>query len=503
MKNKFGSLGFGAGLLAVSSILSRILGLLRDMTIAYIFGTGEREGLYALDAYFAAFRIPDLIYTFLVAGAMSAAFVPIYTQLRKGSQKKASIFGSQAIHLMLILLLIVCGLMWVFAPLFIPLLTPGFTEGMQEKTVFLSRIMLLSPLFLGLSSVLQGIENSHKSFWGIAIAPLVYNLSLILGAYFFGVNYGVIALSWSVVIGAFLHFLVQLPGVLITPFNYEWNWKLKNQAVKDFIRLTMPRMFGIAFTQMNVLLDTLLASLLSFGSLSIYNYSLNLQSLAHVVVSVSVSVAVFASLSEFDDLQDFKSSLKRAFHTILFWVIPSIFGLFLLRNEVIEILLVRGAFDKDAGAKTAFMLGVFVWAAFGQSMLPLFARAFYALKDTKTPVFIAFFASLLQIILSLLFVLIFKWPVWSLALSAIFGTLLNAILLIFTISRRIKESVYFFFDKNLFWIFLHAFFMSILVLMLKKFNYSNPILELTLIIPLAGVLDLYLHKLTGSKPAAL
>jgi len=504
MKNRFKSLSFGAVLLAGAALLSKILGVIRDMVIAYVFGAGESEGLYALDSYFAAFRIPDLIYTFLVAGAMSAAFVPIYTQLKKKSQKGASEFASKVIHLVLVLLVLVSALMYLLAPYFVPLLTPGFSESLQVQTTSLTRVMLLSPFFLGLSSIFQGIENSHKSFWGIALAPIVYNLSLILGAYFFGREYGVYALTWAVVLGAVLHFLVQCPSVISTPFKYRWLWDFKTKDIKDFIRLTIPRLFGIGFIQMTVVVDTLLASLLAVGSLSVYNYALNLQSLPHSVVAVSVSIAVFSSLSEFDDAPEkFKETVKNSLNAILFWVLPAILGLFLLRNEIVELLLMRGSFEETAVARTAGVLGVFVWAALGQSLVPLLARAFYALKDTKTPVVIVFISGLTQILLSLVMVLIYGLPVWSLALAAIIGASLNAGLLLWILAKRLNLKIQDLFLKEIKWTLHHLFLMGLLVCLLQILNYPSLIIELSLIIPIAGISYLGLHKLSRTIPRSL
>jgi len=504
MTKKWKSLSFGAILLAASALLSRILGLVRDMVIAYVFGAGESEGIYALDSYFAAFRVPDLIYTFLVAGAMSAAFVPLYSQLKKKSTKKASEFGSQVIHLLMILLVIGVGVMWLCAPYFVPWITPGFSEALQEQTVALTRVMLLSPFFLGLSSVFQGIENSHKTFLGIAMAPLVYNLSLIVGAYFFGETYGVYALTWSVVIGAILHFLVQLPGVLSTSFQYKWNWNFKSPAIKDFLILTFPRLAGIGFMQLNTVVDTLLASLLAVGSVSIYNYSLNLQSLPHGVVAVSVSIAVFASLSEMDDDRDrFLDTVKRSLNTILFWVLPAVVGLFMLREPIVEALLMRGAFDATASARTSLMLGIFVWAALGQSLVPLFARAFYALKDTKTPVITVLISGSLQVLLSLLLIFHFELPVWALAISSIAGWSLNALLLVIILSRRLDHKAIDFFDRTTAWSIAHVLVMAGGVFLLQIPSYPNLIMQLILSISAPGLLYLGLHRITRTIPRSL
>ena len=396
-------MGFGGLLLAISSLLSRFLGLLRDFVFSKIFGVGSEGGAFALDAYFAAFKIPDLLYTLLIAGAMSAAFIPIYTQLMKKGDDQSSLFASRILNGLLLLLFSVSILAWIFAPQLVPLIAPGFEEEVMKTTVELTRVMLLSPLFLGLSSVFQGIENSHKKFLGIALAPIVYNLSIIAAAWFFAPEYGVYALAWGVVIGAALHFLVQLPGGMQSSFRYHLNFQFKSKEVKDFIRLSLPRLFGISVTQMGIFVDTIIASLLAIGSLSIFNYALNLQSLPYGVVAISLSVAVFSTLSEqADEPKKFMKTMRKSLHTIVFWALPAVVGLFVLREAVVVLILQGGAFDEAATVMTTLTLGIFVWAALGQSLVPLFARAFYSLHETKIPVGIAFFAVLLNMTSSLI-----------------------------------------------------------------------------------------------------
>jgi putative peptidoglycan lipid II flippase len=498
------NLNLGALLLALSSILSRFLGVARDYVFSKQFGTGQDENLsFALDAYFAAFRLPDLLYTMLILGAMSAAFIPIYTRLKSKSQREASRFASHVLNGLSLTMLIASGFAFFFAPSLVKLIAPGFTYEMQLVTIDLTRIMLFSPIFLGLSSVFQGIENSHKRFLGIATAPIVYNLSIILAALFYAPQYGVYALAWGVALGAFFHFLVQLPGAIATDFKYSFSFSLKSKAIKDFIRLSMPRLFGISVTQLGIFVDTLIASLLALGSLSIYNYALNLQSLPYGVVAVSFSVAIFASLSEqSSDKNRFVESIRKTSYAILFWSLPAMIGLFLLRTEIVELLLQGGAFDTEATQATAFMLGIFVWAAIGQSMIPLFARAFYAQHETKTPVLIAFFSVTLNIITSLILTQVYGYGVWALAISAIVGSTLNAGLLIIFLSKRLSCSVFEFFDlTKLTRISIGCLLMTLFVLGLKSLSFTHLVLELFFCSALGAGIYLLFAKITQTIPS--
>lgn len=471
--------GFGGLLLAVSSLLSRFLGVLRDFVFAKIFGVGAEGGIFALDAYFAAFRVPDLLYTLLIAGAMSAAFIPIYTRLMKKGDREASLFASRILNGLLIILLFFSILAWIFAPVLVPFIAPGFEGELMKTTVELTRIMLLSPLLLGLSSVFQGIENSHKTFWGIALAPIVYNLSIILAAWFFAPEFGVYALAWGVVIGAALHFLVQIPGGMQSSFKYHFNFQFSSKEVRDFITLSVPRLFGISVSQIGIFVDTIIASLLALGSISIFNYALNLQSLPYGVVAISLSVAVFSTLSEqANDTKKFMKTMRKSLHTIIFWALPAVVGLYILRTTIVALILKGGAFDESATLMTSLTLGIFIWAAIGQSIVPLFARAFYSLHETKTPVFIAFFAVLLNVSSSLILTQIYGFEVWALAVSAVISASVNAVLLWIFLSRRLQVSLSEFYEgSKLLKVLLATSAMAIAASFLEKLSYTHVAVE--------------------------
>lgn len=461
----------GSILLGLSGVISRLLGMVRDMVFAHQFGLGQSGTLYALDAYYVAFRLPDLLYTLLIAGSMSAAFIPLYLQIGKKSEENASLFASRVLHLILMLLLLMSVILYFLAPQLVPLLAPGLSEVDLNLSVQLTRIMLISPFFLGLSALFQGVENAHKRFWGMSLAPIVYNLSIIVGALYFGEEFGVVALAWSVVIGALLHFLVQVPGVLKTPFKYRFNFDFKGPELKQFIRLTLPRLFGLSAAQMGLFVDTILASLISVGSISIYHYALNLQSLPYGIVGISFSVAVFASMAErAENKEAFSSLLKSSLHTLLYWLLPACTGLFLLREEIVNLVFLRGSFDAAAAAQTSLLLGFFVWAALGQGLIALLARAFYAKNETKIPVFYAFVSILIAVGMNLFLVLYLNAPLWALGLSASVAALIQSILLFFALARFVKEAPGHLFPSSTFLKMLVALALMLgVVLSLKSF----------------------------------
>ena len=465
----------GALILAISSVLSRLLGVFRDYLFAKIFGIG-------LDSYYAAFRIPDLLYTLLIMGALSTAFIPLYTKVRARGEQEASLFASQILNGIFILFFGVGILAFAFAPFFVPWIAPGLSSEDLEVAIDLTRLMLLSPLFLGISSVLQGIENTEKKFLGMALAPLVYNLSIIVGAAFFGPRFGVYALGFAVVVGAFLHFLVQIPSILRTSFTYRFSLPKLTKDMKDFIRLSLPRIFGMSAVQIGLLVDTILASLISVGALSVYMYALNLESFPYGVVAVSFSVAVFSTLAEralSKDKKEFVETVRSSLGTILFWAVPATVGLYFLREPVITFVLKGGAFDDAAFFLTLSSFSILVWAALPQSLIPLLVRAFYALSETKTPVALSFLTVFINIGLSLLFTQFYSFGVPGLALSNLISSSVSALLLLLFLARfsKVKFSSFIPFGETTAILF-SAGIMSLALFGLSRFSYPHLLVQL-------------------------
>ncbi|MBU0981756.1 murein biosynthesis integral membrane protein MurJ [Patescibacteria group bacterium] len=504
-RKKISIVGFGALLLASSSLISRVLGVFRDSVFSRIFGIGDKGGIFALDAYFAAFRIPDFLYTILIFGAMSAAFIPLYTEILNDNESQASKFASQILNTLLFALIVFSVLFWIFTPYVVPIIAPGLEETVKTTTVALTRIMLLSPIFLGLSSVFQGVENAHKKFVGIALAPIIYNLSIILAAIFFGNQYGVFALAWGVVIGALLHFLVQIPGAMSTGFKYKLFFSLQGKSFRKFIYLTLPRVFGLMVSQVGAFIDTIIASLIGIGSISIFNYALNLQSLPYGVVAVSFSVAIFASLSEKaldEDKSAFLKTMKISTQTLFFWVFPAVLGLFILRKPVVDLILKGGAFTESNAQMTILTLGIFVWAAIAQSFIPFFTRSFYAMKQTKIPVLIALFAVCLNISISLVLTQIYNLEVFALAISVLVSSFFNAVLLILFFAKLMKVCPLNFFNlKKMTFIFLNGSIMGAIVYGASLILNENIYFQLSVSAGIGFVMYIFASKITKTIPS--
>jgi putative peptidoglycan lipid II flippase len=407
----------GAIVIAIFSILAKLLGLVRDRLLASGFGAGD-----ILDAYYAAFKLPDLIFNTLVLGALSAAFIPIFIELRGGKKqingldeqqvkmlKEAKLnhwqLSSAVMNIIFIVLFILSVIFFIFAPEVLKIIVPGFGTEKLALTIQMTRIMLVSILFFGISNVLAGILQSMRRFAVFALAPVMYNLGIIAGILVLVPLMGPLGLAWGVVAGAFLHMLVQLPSVIKLGFRWQSILAFKNKAVRQIGKLMLPRTIGLAANQINQLVITIIASGLISGSLAIFNLAFNLQSVPIGIFAVSLAITAFPAMSESFTQQDKLAFLGRFSITvrrILYLVIPMSIFMIALRAQIVRLVLGAGKFDWQDTVLTADALGFFCLSLFAQGLIPLLARAFYAFQNTKIPVMISLSAVTINIIGSVL-----------------------------------------------------------------------------------------------------
>ncbi len=404
--SKINSITIAALAIAGSSMLSRFLGIFRDRILAGEFGAGK-----TLDVYYAAFRIPDLIFNLLVLGALSAGFIPVFTKLINKPQNKVKKFlhketeawelASIIINIIAISLIVLCGLGIIFAPLIMKLIAPGFDVHQKEITANLTRIMFLSPIFLGISSVLGGILQSFKRFFVYSLSPIFYNIGIIFGALYLVPIFGVYGLAWGVVIGAFMHMFIQLPAVLKLGFKYVPKLDLKNKYVRQIGKMMVPRTLSLAVSQLNLVVITIIASTLTSGSLAIFNFANNLQSFPIGIFGISFAVAAFPTLSAVSNNKDkLTQNFSLVFRQILFFIVPSTVLLLTLRAQIIRVILGTGQFDWEDTILTIQTLGFFSVSLFAQATLPLLIRTFYARRNSLTPFLAGLAATVINILLS-------------------------------------------------------------------------------------------------------
>lgn len=426
----------GAALvIAGASLISRLVGLMRDRVFAHYFGT-----MPAMDAYYAAFKIPDLIYNLIIVGALTAGFIPTFTKLfyKQNDKNPAWKLANNVINITSIGLLILCALAVLFTPLLTKVIAPGFKQESMRLVIIFTRIMMLSPILLGISMVMGGILQSLRQFLLYSFAPIFYNLGIIFGATILvKTPLGISGLAWGVVLGALLHAALQIRGAYASGYRWKWILDLKDKETKLIGKLMIPRTLGLAISQFNLVVVTILASLLPAGSVAVYNYANNLQGLPVGLIGIPFALAVFPFLSTLvanNNLDDFKIQVSSTARQILFLIIPCSIALLLLRAQIVRVILGSGVFSWSDTINTANTLAFFSLGLFGQALVNLFARAFYAFSDTKTPVIIGLVSEFISIVAALL--LMKPLGVAGLGLAASIGAIVNAVVLYFTLRQK-------------------------------------------------------------------
>jgi putative peptidoglycan lipid II flippase len=404
-----------AFLIGFASLASRVAGLIRDRLLAGHFGAGD-----ALDAYYAAFRLPDFFYQLIVLGALSAGFIPVFTEyLEKRGHGDAWKLAEKVFTTIALILGVVCLILALLADKIVPWTVPGFTGDKLAMTITLSRILLISTFTLGLSAVMGGVLQATRRFVAFSLAPVLYNIGIIIGIIGFTPSFGVAGVAYGVVLGAGLHFLVQTLVAVPMGFRRILPPSFKDPGVFQILKLMVPRIAGLAAQQVNLIALLVLASSLESGSISVFNLANNLQYVPIGLIGISFAVAAFPAFSKFAALKDM-AGLRQSFLTttrkILFFIVPCTALMLLLRAQIVRLVLGAGAFDWNATIRTSDVLAIFVLSLIAQSMIPLAARVFYAMQDTKTPLYV----SLVSLVVNLGLAILLRGPFGILGLAAAF-----------------------------------------------------------------------------------
>lgn len=447
-----------AYILALFAFGSQILAVVRDRMLAHSFGAGSE-----LDLYYAAFRIPDLLFV------LFASVLSIYVLLpfvNKHSQSKLALSGagvlSQVFTVFLCVYVLVAGLLAFFAPWYVPLVFPGF-EGEIDTMVTLLRILLVQPFLLGLSSLCGVVTQMNHRFVLYAVSPLLYNVGIIIGIAFLYPLFGLVGLVLGVVIGAIGHLAIQVPFVTKSQYAFSIARPIQWRLISQILAVSIPRAFTLSVNQLVLLMLIGMASVMTAGSVSVFQFAFNLQSVPLAIIGMSYSVAAFPTLSYLYAKQDqmgFNRQLVTALRHIVFWSIPVVGLVIVLRAQIVRVLLGSGEFDWGDTRLTAAMLAVFVISLFAQAILLLLVRAFYAGGKTFIPLCVAVFSGAVSIMLALLFQSLYlQYPalqpiidtmfrlqgvpgaeVLVLALAFVFGQCIQLIILMTLSTRSFKVS---------------------------------------------------------------
>ncbi len=425
-----------AGLLTVAYLANGLLALLRQILIYATFGT-SRE----LDAYWAAFRIPDLLFTLLAGGALLSAFLPVFTtHLARGQEEAAWRLADAVLTSVALAVSGLSVLAGLLAPTLVRLLlAPGVPPAQQQLTASLMRVMLITPTVFGVSGVVMGILQAHQQFLWIALAPLMYNLGIIFGVLFLTPVWGVHGLAGGVVLGSVLHLLVQAPGWWRVCGRYRPRLGWRDPDVREVMVLMAPRMLGLAAVQVNFLVNTRLVSGLGVGYLAALNLAWQLMLQPQIVLAQAVATAAFPTFSALaarGERAALRRTLAETLGLLLGATLPIAAGMILLRRPLIAVLFQRGAFGEASTELTAQALQFYALGLPAHAAVEVLARAFYALHDTRTPVGIGVAAMALNVLLSLAWIGPLRHG--GVALANTVATTLEGVLLLGLLARRLE-----------------------------------------------------------------
>ena len=435
--NETRSLTIAALVVAGGFLGSRLLGLLRSVIIADSFGTGAE-----LDAYWVAFRLPDLVFQLLAGATLASAFIPVFAKTRADRGEDAAWrLASSVLNLVLLATVAFAAAAFLLAPRIIPWLAPGLGEAtgdqeeVQSLAVDLTRLMLLSPILFAISGMFMGILNARRHFLMPALAPMFYNLSIIVAAL---ISDDVKILAAGVVAGAALHLAIQIPDLKSAGMLYRLAADWRDTAVRRVSVLMAPRVLGLAASQISFyFVSIFFASRLDSGAISAVNFAWLIVMTPLGIVGMAISTAAFPTLADQAASGDraFGQTVSRALRIILFLSLPISVGLVILARPMVAVLLQRGAFDVQSSSLTAQALAFYGFALFAHSGIEILSRGFYALGDTRTPVALALGSMLIN--LGFAAVLVGPLEVRGLGLALSIATLAEFVALLVVLSRRV------------------------------------------------------------------
>ncbi|MBU1000425.1 murein biosynthesis integral membrane protein MurJ [Patescibacteria group bacterium] len=427
-----------ASIIMTTMMLSKILGLIRDRLLAHVFLPEK------LDIFWAAFRLPDLIFQVIILGALSVAFIPVFTEhLENRGKEDAFEMARAVLNVSLVIFIFITILIYFFAqPIIASFIAPGFTTARQMQVVELTRIILFGQVILVIGSFFIGISQSFQRFIIPSLSPVFYNFGIILGIVFLSKQMGIVGAAYGVIIGAFLHVAVQLPLVWSMGFRFKFPPKFFNPGVKEIMRLMSVRTIGLSAEQINETVGLALASIASIGSVTYLTFAQHLQVVPIGLFGATLAQAALPVLSSEGNrgkIEEFKITILTTLHQILFLTLPATAILIVIRIPVVRLVFGASQFNWEATVLTGATLAFLAIGLSAQAISLLLVRGFYALKDTKTPVIVSLIVVTVNIVLSLYAIIVLKFDVWSIGFANSISAVLSAILLFWTLHFKIGK----------------------------------------------------------------
>ncbi len=396
-----------AYVIAAFTFLSQILGLVRDRMLAGMFGAGPE-----LDIYYAAFRIPDLMFASIASLVSLFVLIPFLSErMTDDNPRPAREFLSGVTTAFLLFICLVSAVLWFMTPFLSAKLYPGIIGEGRETLIMLTRVLLISPILLGFSNILASVTQLVRRFYVYALSPIVYNLGIILGVTVLYPRFGMKGIAFGVILGSVLHGVVQIPAVVREGLMPRLKFHIPWEELKSLVAVSVPRTLTLALNQGALLMLVGLASVMEKGSITIFNFASNLQLAPLSIIGVSYSVAAFPTLARLfsnGDREAFIGHMLTAIRHVLFWSFPAITLIIVLRAHIVRTLLGSGAFDWSDTRLTAAALALFVISLVAHSLMLLFVRGYYASGKTQRPLIVNAIASTLIVVLGYTFVHLFS-----------------------------------------------------------------------------------------------
>lgn len=418
----------------ITTIFSQILGLLKYRLLVSVFGASNELGVF-----FASFRIPDLIFQVIIAGALSTSFIPIFSDyISKNKKNEAYAFTSSLITIGFAVFIIVSAFIMLFSYQFSYLSAPGFSTQEREQMSNLMKIIQVSQVFFILGTIITAILQSFQHFLIAGIATSFYNLGIIMGILILTPFMGIYGAAYGALLGSFLFLVVQIPGLSHTGFKYYISFDLKNGVMKIF-KLMLPRSLTIIVAQIAVMASLFFASFTSSRSYGIFELAQTLVMAPVLLFGQSIAQASFPALSmKHESKDEFTSIFMASFNQILYLTLPISAILIVLRIPVVRLVYGASRFDWSATTETGFVLALFSLSLFAQALIYLFSRGFFAFKDTKTPFFITLLSVIFYIAFSYIAIMVNKLPISYLAFGYSLSNIVSITLLIIYINKKIN-----------------------------------------------------------------
>lgn len=421
-----------ASIIMLMIVASRVLGLVRQRTLAHFFEADQ------LSLFFAAFRLPDLIFEVLVFGTFSSAFIPVFTKTLKKGNSHAWVIAGTVVNIGLLVFIALAAFTGFAADEIYQIFAPGYSVLERAQIVKVARLLFFAQGFFVISYILTGVLESLRRFLVPALAPLFYNIGIIVFTVLFAKEWGLMAPAIGVFIGAMAHFVIQLPLAIKLGFRFTLNLR-PNKEVKQIGKLALPRIIEVSFLQITKTVELFLSSLISTASYTYFTFGNSLQLLPVGLFGTSIAKAALPTLArQADNIKKFKKTLFGSLYQITFLAIPFSTILIVLRIPIVRLVYGTQIFSWESTVQTGYVLSAFAFGVMFQAANTLLARGFFALNDTKTPVIVSVINILIVITIDFILIRNLGVNVWGLAAAFSFGSFLQSFSLLYLLSRKIN-----------------------------------------------------------------